>query len=66
VFVHRRRSVTDKLLVLGIIFQAHVRLEETIHQFPLLFLTAYARKSSQKQRATNDQFSHASKLPDSG
>jgi hypothetical protein len=45
-FIHGRRTVSDKFLVLRIILQRHVRLEKPIDQFFLLVLSACRAENS--------------------
>jgi hypothetical protein len=45
-FVDGRRTVPNKLLMLRIILQRHVRLKKTIDQFFLLVLGMYAAQTS--------------------
>ena len=46
VFIHGRRTIPNKFLVLRVVLQRHVRLEKPIDQFFLLVLTPYAAQPS--------------------
>ena len=45
-FIDGHRTVPDKLLVLRIVLERHVRLEKPVDQFFLLILSVYAAQSS--------------------